>query len=403
MLAPLKKYYTDRYIVHVDMDAFFASVEQRDNPGYRKKPVIVGADPKGGTGRGVVSACSYRARKYGVHSAMPISVAYRKCPGAVFLPVRMEKYTKVSREIFEILQNFTPQIEKISIDEAFLDITGSYHLFGTPEKTARRIKKEIKTQTGLTASLGLAPNKFIAKIGSDFDKPDGLTVVKKNKIKEFLFPLDVEKIWGVGEKTAAALKKMGIRTVKELAQKDKGELYDKFGKRGLHFWRLARGIDNRKIETFRPVKSVSHEYTFEKNSTDGEKIKAVLLELSGKVSRRLRDKGLKGRTVSLKIRLTGFNTFTRDKTIEYPLDSTETIFKSVLKLYGEFTDKREGVRLLGVKVSNFSKGQKQMDLFNKGPGKEEKKLDGAMDKLRKKYGTGTLYRAGIMLSDKDRA
>ncbi len=379
------------------MDAFFASVEQRDHPKYRGNPVIVGANPRGGTGRGVVSACSYRARKYNIHSAMPVSIAYRRCPQAVFLPVNMEKYRRESVKIFEILKDFTPKIEKISIDEAFLDITGSYHLFGSVEDTVRKIKKKIKNETGLTASIGLAPNKFVAKIASDFDKPDGLKVVKKDKIKDFLFPLKVEKIWGVGEKTARELKNMGIRTLRDLALMSKEKLYNKFGKRGFEFWYLARGMDDRTVKSSPPAKSVSHEYTFDKNTSKKEKIRAVLLELSEKVSGRLRKANLKGKTVTLKIRLEGFNTFTRSVSGSKGIDSTGKVFKKVEKLYAEFNKKK--VRLLGVKVDNFSKNDAQLSLFDREDDKKKQKLYGAVDKVRKKYGTRALYRAGTMLTD----
>ena len=238
-----------RCIIHVDMDAFFASVEQRDDPALRGRPVVVGSDPKAGKGRGVVSTCSYEARKYGIHSAMPISIAYKKCPQAVFLPVDMEKYAEASAKIHEILYSFSPDIEPISIDEAFLDITGSYHLFGTPVETCRLIKEKIKKYTGLTASIGLAPTKMAAKIASDLDKPDGLVEVTEEKLLDFLRPLDVRKIWGLGPKCEAELQRLGIQTIGDLARMDPDHLTGTFGKVGLEFWRLANGIDERPVET----------------------------------------------------------------------------------------------------------------------------------------------------------
>jgi nucleotidyltransferase/DNA polymerase involved in DNA repair len=251
-----------RFIVHVDMDAFFAAIEQRDNPKFKGKPVIVGANPKKGEGRGVVSTCSYEARKFGIHSAMPISIAYKKCPQAVFLPVDMAKYERVSGEIYEILYNFTPQIEPVGIDEAFLDITRSFHLFESPHKTCLLIKSKIKSQTGLTASLGLAPTKMAAKIASDLKKPDGLVEISKEGLSEFLRPLDVGKIWGLGKKSQTVLHNMGIITIGELAKTDLGKIKEVFGKNGEYFRQLANGIDDSEVDTSEKIKSVSNEVTF---------------------------------------------------------------------------------------------------------------------------------------------
>ena len=252
-----------RFIVHVDMDAFFASIEQRDRPSLRGKPVVVGSDPKGGKGRGVVSTCSYEARKYGIHSAMPISIAFRKCPQAVFLPVDMDKYAEASDQIYEILYSFSPDIEPISIDEAFLDITGSYHLFGTPLDTGSLIKAKVRKLTGLTASVGIAPTKMAAKIASDIDKPDGLVEVTKESLVDFLRPLEVRKIWGLGKKCEDELARIGIRTIGDIAARDPDELENILGKVGLEFWRLAHGIDERTVESAGEAKSISNEITFD--------------------------------------------------------------------------------------------------------------------------------------------
>jgi DNA polymerase IV len=257
-----------RYIVHVDMDAFFAAIEQRDDPRYRAKPVIVGALPKDGKGRGVVSTCSYEARRFGIHSAMPIREAYRKCPQGIFLPVNMEKYEEVSRRIHGLLYSFTPDIEPVGIDEAFLDITGSYHLFGTALQTCLSIKKSIKEKTGLTASCGLAPTMMAAKIASDLKKPDGMVEVEDEGLLGFLWPLDVRKLWGLGPKLESALNNMGIKTIGDLAKRDVRDIESLLGKNGRHLWELSNGIDERTVETSSEAKSFSGETTFERDTSD---------------------------------------------------------------------------------------------------------------------------------------
>ncbi len=396
------------------MDAFFASVEQKYNPAYRGEPVVVGAAPEGGRGRGVVSAASYEARKLGIHSAMPISIAWRRCPDAIFLPVNMELYSRESEKIFDIFKEFTPKLEKLSIDEAFLDITGSFHLFKTPENTARKLKEKVKLKTGLTASVGLAPNKFIAKIASDLQKPDGLVIVTESEVRKFLNPLGVNKLWGAGEKTVEKLNRMGIYKIGDLANCGYWEIVDKFGKNGVRLWKLSRGIDKRPVRTESKVKSVSNEYTFSENTSDESLIKSVLLKLSDKVSRRLRTAGLKGRTVSLKIRLDGFESYSRDRTLEEKVNYTEDIFNTVSELYETFCKKvrkSKNIRLIGVKVSkfkdeNFQGRQQQLNLFDKVEDKvknDEKKenIYRAIDEIRKKHGAGIIYPAGAEHKEKN--
>ena len=258
----------ERFIVHVDMDAFYASVEQRDFPEYQGKPVIVGADPKGGQGRGVVAACSYEAREFGIHSAMPISFAYKRCPHGVYLRGNMKIYVDISRQVFQILERFTPDVEPISIDEAFLDITGSYKLIGTPEETCKKIKAAIQAETGLVASIGMAPNKMTAKIASDLEKPDGLVIVSREGLLDFLHPLPVGKLWGVGKRTKEELTRLGIKTIGDLASKDIKDLSKLLGKSGVHVWKLANGIDPRDVETSVGIKSIGHEHTFDEDVTD---------------------------------------------------------------------------------------------------------------------------------------
>jgi DNA polymerase-4 len=386
-----------RYIVHVDMDAFFCSVEQRDNPEHKGKPVIVGADPKNGKGRGVVAACSYEARKYGIHSAMPISTAYNKCPKAVFLRPDMEKYAMASHQIFSILERFTPDIEPISIDEAFMDITGSYTLFGTPLGTCRKIKAAIKKETDLTASIGLAPNKMTAKIASDMEKPDGLVEVNPVDLLSFLHPLPAGKLWGVGEKTLEAFKRIGIFTIGDLAQRGEEELERLFGVNGQHVWELSNGIDDRSVETVGTIKSISNEHTFEKDVTDTKTILDVLMHLSEKVSMRLRRSDFKGRTITLKIRFSDFKTYTRGISLDMNTNFVDDIYENVLKKLQQFNTDKRPVRLLGVKVSNLSDTSWQENLFEGTNDKSLKKerLHKALDSIVDRFGAGAVKRRRI--------
>ena len=270
---------TNRIILHMDMDAFFAAVEQRDHPEYRGKPVIVGADPKGGKGRGVVSTCSYEARKFGVHSAMPVSQAYKLCPQGIYVWPNGKLYQQVSKEIFSLLYEFTDAIEPLSIDEAFMDVTGSIKLFGDGPEIAAKIKKRIMDEIHLNASVGVAPNKYLAKIASDLEKPDGLVVVHPDKIDEFLAPLDISRLWGAGIKTQATLKKMGIYTIGDLFIYPREILEKKMGKLGDHFYNLAHGIDTRRVETDEVVKSISNEHTFGHDIIDIKILYKTILQL----------------------------------------------------------------------------------------------------------------------------
>ncbi len=383
-----------RYIVHVDMDAFFASVEQRDDPAYRGKPVIVGADPKGGKGRGVVAACSYEARKFGIHSAMPISTAYRKCPKGIFLPVDMKKYARASHKVFDVFEKFTPDIEPISIDEAFLDITGSWRLFGSPIGTCRKIKAIIKKETGLTASIGMAPNMMTAKIASETGKPDGLVVVEEKGLLKFLHPLPVDRLWGVGEKTQKALLEIGIKTIGALAAKGQEELIRIFGKHGEHMWELANGIDPRRVETDETMKSISNEHTFDADTKNTRKIEDTIMCLSEKVSRRLRRSGLKGKTVTLKIRLADFSTYTRSITIDTYTNFVDDIYNNSMLMADKFALERKKVRLLGVRVSNLVEGSQRRDLFDEVSDRSRKKesLHKALDKIVDRFGERAIHR-----------
>ena len=270
----------ERVIIHVDMDAFFAAVEQRDKPALRGKAVVVGADPKEGRGRGVVSTCSYEARESGVHSAQPISEAWRRCPHAVFLPVRMGAYVEASRAIRGIFEEFTPEVEPVSIDEAFLDVTRSLHLFGDKRLLAETLQARIEQSTQLAASLGVAPCKLVAKIASDLEKPRGLVVVEPGQIESFLSPLPVGKLWGVGSKTRQRLDGLGIHTIGQLAARDQEELKGLFGKAsGEHLWKLAHGQDDRPVEAADETMSVSQELTFALEISYRRQLLPTLLEL----------------------------------------------------------------------------------------------------------------------------
>ncbi|OGX06534.1 MAG: hypothetical protein A2Z88_04485 [Omnitrophica WOR_2 bacterium GWA2_47_8] len=380
-------------IAHIDMDAFFAAVEQRDDPSLKGKPVVIGSDPKGGKGRGVVSTCSYEARKFGVHSAQPISTAYRLCPHAVYLPVDGAKYKQASDEIFSILYDFTPDIEPISIDEAFLDITGSYHFYKTPYATCQKIKEEIQKKVNLTASIGIAPVKMVAKIASDLCKPDGLLEVKPGEILEFLAPLPIRRLWGVGPKTQQVFDAMGIRKIGELAQIPLAKLVKLFGESGKHLYDLSHGIDERQVSVDEDVRSVSHEHTFDTDTGQVDEIHDVLLHLSEKVSRRLRKYELKGKTLSIKIRLKGFKTYTRAFTFPEKTNYVDDIYKKAKELFDEFYKKDMKFRLVGVRVSNFEDLYVHDSLFEEEKSNNRvEKLHKAMDVIKDKFGEESIHR-----------
>jgi len=390
----------NRYIAHIDMDAFFAAIEQRDNPSYKGKPVVVGAAPYAGKGRGVVSTCSYEARKFGIYSSLPISIAYKLCPQAIFLPVNMEKYLAVSRQIYNILNTFTPYVEAISIDEAFLDITGSFYLFGTPLSTCRLIKEKIKKETKLTASLGLAPTKMAAKIASDICKPDGFLEVTNEKLLDFLWPLPIEKISGLGKKSKEILNERGIRTIKDLAKQKKDYLVSVLGKSGEYFWYLANGIDEAGVVGVHEAKSISSETTFEKDTANEDLIKRTLLMLSEDVSGRLRRDRLKARTVTLKIRLTGFQTYTRAFTLSKATNFIDEIYKAAKVIYDKFISSEiKGmlkIRLVGIKTSNLIPQDERDSLFDEKVDRKKENIHKAVEVIKDKFGEKIIFRAASM-------
>ncbi|MFQ5650955.1 MAG: DNA polymerase IV [bacterium] len=386
----------NRTILHLDMDAFFAAVEQLDHPHYRGKPVIVGADPKGGQGRGVVATASYEARKYGIHSAMPISQAYRRCPHGIYLRGRHKRYAEQSRAMMDILREFTPVIQKISIDEAFLDLTQSLNLFGDAESLGRQIKARILEQLQLTASIGIAPNKFVAKIASDLDKPDGFVVVRPGEEKDFLHPLPISRLWGVGKKTEAVLRELGIETIGQIADASEVELNKRFGKWGNALWRLSHGLDARAVETTEVQKSISQERTFDVDTDDRELIEQTLFRLADSLSRMMRKDRLKGRTITLKIRFEDFSTFTRSKTFADFIDSTQIIKGVAISLYRRFSKSKRKVRLLGIGVSQLnSVSGEQLGLFDQ-EAPLNTKLTKLLDSLKEKFGEDAVQRAALL-------
>ena len=332
-----------RTILHVDLDAFFASVEQRDHPELRGKPVIVGGGDR--NARGVVSAASYEARAFGVRSAMSLREAGRRCPHGIFVPVDGRRYQQASRDVMTVLRRFTPQVEPISIDEAFLDVTGSFGLFGDGPTIARRIKDEVRAEVGLTASVGVATTKLVAKIASDLRKPDGLVVVEPGDEVSFLAPLEIGRLWGVGEKTRVVLADYGVRTIGDLAALPPDVLIRRFGKHGASLVQRARGVDADPVHDGDPAKSVGHEHTFDVDTADREILEQTLLAMADGVAGRLRSAGVRAGTVAVKIRDTSFRTITRQRTLAEPTDMTEPIYRAALELARpEFRGIRSGGR-----------------------------------------------------------
>ena len=343
-----------RVIFHVDLDAFYASVEQRENPSLRGVPLIIGADPKGGKGRGVVVACSYDARKRGLHSGQPISMAYRLCPEGVYVRPNFELYGRVSGDIMEHLRKFADKLEQVSIDEAFLDVTNKSQALGGPIELAKRIKTELKEKEGLTCSIGVAPNKSAAKIASDYQKPDGLTYVDQEHLKEFLAPLPVARISGIGKKTEASLNQLGIKTIADLANYPSGALYKKFGKIAVWLWAIANGEERVEVQENYEMKSISGEHTFDTDTEDWLAVSHQLNELVDYVHKRLMEADMEYRTVGLKIRFTGFETYTREKTLRFATTEKQFMSATIQELIQEFRTHQKKVRLVGVRVSGLA-------------------------------------------------
>ena len=378
------------------MDAFYAAVEQRDRPALLGKPVIIGADPKGGRGRGVVSTASYEARQFGVGSAMPISKAWRLCPQGVYLYPNMEKYAAVSKEVMAILRRFTSVVEPVSIDEAFLDVTQSRRAFGDGERIGRALKDAIRKETRLSASVGVATSKLVAKVASDMRKPDGLVVVKPGEEAAFLAPLPVRRLWGVGPKMEEHLARLGVATIGDLARVSLEKLERRLGTHGHDLVRLARGEDDREVlaETA-DAKSLGAEHTYDTDTDDRARLRATLIELADTVARRLRAHGLKGRTVTLKYRDETFHTVTRAETQVLSLDSSNALFAVAFRLF-EAVHASAKVRLLGVYVSHFGEAAGQLDLFGAGEAPKPSRADQLRDELARRFGPEAITRASLL-------
>jgi DNA polymerase IV (DinB-like DNA polymerase) len=361
----------DRIILHVDMDSFFASVEMREKPDLIGKLVVVGADPKAGRGRGVVSTCSYEARKYGIHSGMPISRAYKLCPGAVYLPVDYPLYTRVSENVMRILKGYAEKVQQVSIDEAYLDVS-SIGNFENARQLTLKIKQKIIEKENLTCSIGAGPSKIVAKIASDYEKPDGLTVVEPSHVKEFLSPLPVRKIIGVGKKTEAELKNMGIETIGQLANYDIQKLLSPFGKWSIYLHNLANGIDESEVREVECCKSISREITFEEDTDDSQILNQTMDAIAEDVHKTLLEEGFLFKTLSIKIRYRGFITHTRAHTLEHFTDDLDRIKDTSKILSKEFFGGNK-IRLIGIRLSNLEKvksGQKSMEEFLVSPNSE---------------------------------
>ena len=384
-----------RRILHVDMDAFYASVEERDHPELAGRPVIVGGTPQG---RGVVAAANYAARKYGIHSAMPAVTARRRCPQAVFLPCRMDHYAGVARKIREIFQRYTPLVEPLSLDEAFLDVTGSERLFGPAGQIGRRIQENILQELRLVASVGVAPNKFLAKIASDLKKPAGFVVVHPDRVQQFLDPLPIQRIWGIGRQGTKFFASLGVSTIDQLRRLPLQLLQDRLGSYGEHFWRLASGIDERQVVPDREAKSVSHETTFATDMDDPETLRAWLLELTDQVARRLRRHKLRGRRLQIKLRFADFQTITRSESLREPTNITDELWQVASKLLSKrLADDHLPVRLLGMGVSGIDRSEvKQGTLFDNEQRKKQSQLDKVLDEVDGTLGRNALRRGSGM-------
>ena len=353
---------TSRIILHVDMDQFYAAVEEREHQEFKGKPVVVGADPKDGKGRGVVSTCNYLARKYGIRSGMPISRAWKLCPDAVFLRPRYKLYIQTSSRIMEILRRYADKFEQWGLDEAFLDISSKASNFEKARQLANAIKHEIYEKENLTCSIGVAPNKLVAKIASDFQKPDGLTVVEESDVEHFLAPLPVRKLLWVGKKTERKLNKLGIKTISELASFDVSILTEKFGVMGAQFYLSAQGLDHSEVAESGEVKSVSRETTFEEDTSDVDLVSETLDKLSREIHEELAERGLLFKTVTIKIRYKNFETHTHGKTLPFFTDNLQSLRKTAKELIQPYIDKDRKIRLVGVRVSNFTSSKEQRTL-----------------------------------------
>ncbi len=387
----MSKVATTRAILHVDMDAFYASIEQRDDPGLKGRPVIVG----GTSGRGVVAAASYEVRKFGVHSAMPMTTALRLCPHAICVTPRMQVYKEVSNQIFQIFHEFTPLVEGLSLDEAFLDVTASLPLMGDAVSIARSIKRRIQETTRVTASVGVAPNKLVAKIASDMKKPDGLTVVTPENVRDTLGALSIRRLPGLGRKTGAQVEEVGIHTLAELRGASDAVLWPIFGRYTRRIRERAAGIDDRPVVPDHEEKSISAEDTFFQDIGDPARLQTEIARLADRTCTRLRKKSLTAACVTVKIRRKDFTTFTRQTRVSPATNDTRAITKVATTLLSTWLAENPGakIRLLGVGVSHLAEVD-QLDLFTAPTTNAATPLDTALDAIRQKFGPKALTRAG---------
>lgn len=385
-------------ILHVDMDAFYASIEERERPELVGKPLIVGGTPDG---RGVVAAANYEVRKYGVYSAMATATALRLCPHAIVVPPRLGFYAEISEQIREIFDSYTPLVEPLSLDEAFLDVTGSEPLFGPSVAIGRQIQRAIDKKLRLTASVGVAPNKFLAKIASDLEKPAGFVVVDAERIQAFLDPLPVGRLWGVGRVASQTFDRLGIMTIGDVRRSPEELLRRHFGQTGELLRQLAHGIDERRVVPDREAKSVSHETTFPADIDTLETLRAWVAELAEQVGWRMRRHRLRGRTVQIKLRYADFHTITRSETLADATNVTEEIRQTAARLLCErLPDRRLSVRLLGVGVSNFENPEQvQGLLFGDDAHERQGRLDRAADQLKERFGADALRRGSVLLHE----
>ena len=401
-----------RRILHADMDAFYAAIEELDHPEWKDVPLVVGADPKKGSGRGVVSTCNYAARRFGIRSAMAIRRAYELCPDAIFVPPRMERYMEISEKIMEIFRRYSPVVEPLSLDEAFLDCSGTDRLFGAARSLGKSLKEAVKEETGLVVSIGISSVKFIAKIASDLEKPDGLVVVEPGAEPDFLAPLPVERLWGAGPETCKKLREHGIGTIGELSRRDLEDLPGKGrGKIWKHLHNLSRALDDRDVVASRERKSIGEERTFGVDLSDSSQLRQRIMDLCSELAYRIRKSGFQGRTITIKYRYTGFETHTRSRTEATVIVTEGQLRRLALEIWERIDrEERQGrsIRLLGVQVSHAAR-EEQPDLFDAIPGptavsepgksaepgragpspvslEKEKKLDSTMDQINERFG-----------------
>jgi DNA polymerase-4 len=387
---------TQATILHVDMDAFFASVAERDNPELKGKAVVIGMGA-----RGVVSAANYEARKFGIHSAMPVGRARRLAPHAIFLPVDMARYQEVSEHVMEIFHSFTPWVEPISLDEAFLDVTGSQKLLGTGREIAVAIRKKVEEQEGITCSVGIAPSKFIAKLASAHCKPNGMLEITSDRILTFLHPLPIQAMWGVGPKTAEVLERLGLRTIEDIAKLPRATLIRALGEAsGASLYELAWGRDYRDVTPEEPDRSISAAETFPQDLDNPEEILTEFLRLTERATARLRDRDLFAKTISIKVRFADFSTINRSKTLPLPIDSSHDVYDVVKGLYQALRIERARLRLVGVCLENLSEGAPhQMMLGEREVGWRQ--AEGAMDQARARFGRGSVRPARLIKASED--